>query len=426
MNEDFLHYVWRYNLLPVDLYTTMGEALQVQHPGAYNRDSGPDFFNARIRIGDTVWAGNVEIHLKASDWFRHNHQDDPAYDNVILHVVDTFDAEVIGKNGMPVPAVEIRGKYPGHLARTWEYLAYSNRWIPCSELLEEHDIDTFTLWTPALAIERLEYQSARIRQVLRYCKGDWEEAFYCTLARAMGFRTNAEPFELLARSTPLGLLLKYRDNPEIVESILLGQAGLLNANPGEVQSARWRDKYNFYKMKHSLTSLNPGVWKFLRMRPNNFPTIRISQFASLLCNREILFEGFSKNAGSRKWIDLLTVAASSFWDSHYTFDKVSPHQPKILGEQSAQLIVINAVIPFLYLNGAVRHQPEWKERALSLLEEIPGERSSIINTWESMGMDVSNAMNTQALKQLKSDYCDGKRCLECRIGSSVLKRGIIR
>ncbi len=420
MTEEFLHYLWRFRLFQPELKTVTGEILTVIHPGEHNRDGGPDFFNARLRIGKTIWAGNVEIHLQASDWYRHHHEVDHAYNNVILHVVDSFDADVFGEGSQPIPVVEVKHKYPESLLCRYLNLQGTDLWIPCRNILEVADVGEFVLWAPALAVERLVERSASIRQLLYYTRWDWEGVFFQLMASALGLKVNAHAFELLAKSLPLKLLLRHRTNFFILEALLFGQAGLLKDHMKETYPKQLLQTYRFYRDKYNLEPLKRGVWKFLRMRPGNFPTIRISQLAAMIHGDKSLFEGELITRSLSDWMQSVHVTASSYWDTHYIFDKISVKQVKSLGEMSAYLLVINAVIPFLFLYGREKNLPLYLEQAVALLEEIPGEKSSLITNWKEIGMLTENALYTQALKQLKRAYCDKKRCLDCRIGARLL------
>ncbi|MBC8316116.1 MAG: DUF2851 family protein [Bacteroidetes bacterium] len=421
MTEEFLHYLWRFRLFHPELKTVAGENLTVIHPGEHNRDGGPDFFNARLQIGNTIWAGNVEIHLQASDWYKHHHEVDHAYKNVILHVVDSFDVDVFTEGSKPIPVVEVKYQYRESLLSRYRNLQGTKLWIPCRNIMEVADVGEFVLWAPALAVERLLERSASVRQLLHYSKNDWEGVFFQLLATAFGLKVNAHAFELLAKSLPLKLLLRHRTNFFILEALLFGQAGLLEDQLRETYPQQLLQTYRFYQNKYNLESLQKGIWKFLRMRPGNFPTIRISQLAAMIHGDSNLFDGELISRSLSDWMQGIQATASSYWDTHYTFDKISVKQAKNLGEGSAYLVVINAVTPFLFVYGREKNLPLYLEHAVTLLEEIPGEKSSLVTNWKEIGMPTENALYTQALKQLKSAYCEKKRCLECRIGARLLR-----
>lgn len=420
--EDFLHYLWRFRLFQLPLCCVTGEPVRVIHPGEYNRDGGPDFINARIQIGGTMWAGNVEIHLRSSDWFRHGHQADPAYLNVILHVVDTFDREVIGAGNQPIPCLEVGASYASALTATYQALLMGKKWIPCQNLLEGIDPSVFRLWAPALAFERLGARTTSLRKWMNYSENRWDELAYQVVAAAMGNKINAQPFELLARSTPLKILQRYHDQVPVLESLLFGQSGLLDPSYTESYPADLFRSYLFYRDKYSLRPLEKGTWKFLRLRPGNFPTIRISQFADIIHHINSFQDILPKEFLLSDWFDILQATASDYWNSHYTFERESARKVKHLGENAICLLLINGIVPLLFLYGTEKNEPNYIERAISLLEEIPGEKNAMISAWSQLGMPSTRALFTQALKHLKTSYCDQKRCLDCRIGMRLLKK----
>ncbi|MFH1160462.1 MAG: DUF2851 family protein [bacterium] len=421
MTEDFIQYLWRFRLLCTDLVTVTGEKITILHPGESNRNGGPDFFNARLRIGQTTWAGNVEIHQKSSDWFRHGHDQDHAYDNVILHVVDSHDIDVTATGTKPIPVVEVRGNYPERVYKRYLHLLSSPLFIPCQNLLKEELIESYLLWVPVLAFERLEEKAMKTRQLLVFAHGNWEEAFYQSLGYAVGLRVNAQPFELLAKSLPLKLLFRHRSDRLVLEALLFGQAGLLHPVFREEYPRQLHRDFCFFNDKYCLTPLKEGMWKFLRMRPSGFPTVRISQFAGILQGRDYLFEESLLDQPMKDWMSWLEVKASDYWDTHYTFERISVRREKFLGKRSVLLIMINAVAPFLFLSEQEKNLSGNREKAIAMLEELPAEEDADINQWKLLGFPGTNAMQTQALKQLKSRYCDQKRCLECRIGAKVLR-----
>ena len=420
MTEEFIHFLWKFRMLGPDLANTDGDPVVVVHPGDHNTDSGPDFFNARVRIGETMWAGNVEMHVSASDWNRHRHGTDPAYANTILHVVYHSDAVIPGPGGRPIPTLEIRNRYPEDLFGRYESLMNNRSWIPCGNLLAGNTGRDFGFWAPSLAMERLSEKSGQIGEFFRQSGGDWEETAYRWLAHCFGFRINAFPFELLARSLPFRVLTRYRNSPFQTESLLFGQAGLLSEDTGPGYPARLRMEYAFLKAKHRLEAIPEGVWKFLRLRPSNFPTIRISQFSGLISGRESPFtfiSGFPAPEEVFRWFD---VTASEYWNEHYTFSRWSPPCEKRIGRSSVLLLAINAVAPFLFFRGEQTGQESFRERALQVLEEIPAEDHADIRAWRALGIEADDALRTQALVRLKGSYCDHKRCLQCRIGRNLL------
>ena len=422
MNEEFLHYLWKYRLLEPELITVSGDPLVILHPGEHNYDGGPDFFNARIRIGGTTWAGNVEIHVNSSDWNRHKHQHDPAYDNVILHVVYENDAGIKLRGNQELPTLVLKGYFPEPIYDRYRGFLENRRWIPCEAVIGSIDLFEVEQFLPVIAIERLEERTRILKGSLEACQYDWDEAFYRNLARAFGFRINAEPFEMLAKSLPWKILLKYRTNLFRLESLLFGQAGMLERDFSEDYSRFLQKEYRFIKEKHGLKPIPPGVWKFLRLRPINFPTLRIAQLAGLIHKSEDLFGAVLKSGDPGEITGLFDVEASSFWNEHFIFEKLSVNKPKSLGSTSARLLMVNLVVPFLFLYGEMKAQPAYKEKGLNLLESLPAEMNSEFTKWKETGIPVTDALHSQALLQLKSKYCDQKKCLDCRFGRSLLSR----
>jgi hypothetical protein len=422
MTEDFLHYLWKFRLLEGPMCTVSGDHIAVFHPGEHNRDAGPDFLNARLRIGDTTWAGNVEMHMRSSDWIRHNHQTDRAYDNVILHVVLEDDLEKPNGSLQRIPVLEIREQVPVSVYERYEDLLHNRNWIPCERLIGGLDPFCFGQWSQALVVERLEEKSRRFRQILESCRYDWDEAFFRHLARAFGFRINSVPFESLARSTPFRILLRHRDNLFQLESLLFGQAGMLEQDFTGKYPKQLKQEYRFLREKYSLSPVEGSLWKFLRLRPSNFPTIRIAQLAMLLHRFGKLTDLIIQEETLAGLLEKLTVPVTDYWFDHYVFDKPSRHRHKMMGHSSVQLLVLNLAIPFLFHYGDEKGIPAYREKGLQLLEELPGEVNAETIRFAGLGLPVSRADQTQALLQLKNKYCNRKRCLECRIGKELLTR----
>lgn len=420
MTEEFIHFIWKFRMLSTDLLTTGGEALRIIHPGEHNSDSGPDFFNARIRIGDTLWAGNVEMHLRSSDWNRHGHDADQAYANTILHVVLDDDQVIRLPTGQPIPTLVIRDKYPPGILERYEAMMQSRQWIPCENLLSVIQVPDFSFWAPSLAVERMLDRSRRIREILKITNGNWEETLYQWMARGFGFRINAFPFELLARSLPFRILNRYRSNPLQIESLLFGQANLVDCEPLGDYQRRLRIEYAFLQSKHNLVPVPQGIWKFLRLRPSNFPTLRISQFGNLLSKRESLLPFILGCPGSKELEEWFDIRAAAFWDDHYTFGRLSPASEKKLGSASSRLLMINVVVPFLFYYGLEQDSDRFRDHAIHLLESLPPEDNLEIRNWRSTGMEVPDALRSQSLLQLKAGYCDQRRCISCRIGRTLL------
>ncbi len=422
MREDFLYYLWRTHCFEVtNLHTTEGESLEILHFGAYNPNSGPDFVNARIRLGDTTWAGNVEMHLLASEWMIHGHQQDRAYDNVILHVVLEEDQPITRPNGERIPCLELKNLVPPKIAARYHQFLQNEDWIPCQAHLSTVATITKTIWLERLLVERLEQKTATIAGMLSRNANNWEEAFYQALARSFGVHINTAPFELLAKTTPLLLLMKHKNSLFQLEALLFGQAGFLENTFEEDYPNQLKKEYAFLKKKYRLNPILQESWKFMRLRPASFPTIRIAQLATLLFQSDHLFSKMLAAANVGELENMFELKLSNYWLTHYLFDKTAKKSQKKLGKSTIHLLIINTIVPFLFLYGKWRGEDHYQDKALQLLEQLPPEDNHIIQHWQSLGMASSAAHQTQALLQLKNQYCDRKRCLDCAIGSAILQ-----
>jgi hypothetical protein len=421
MNEDFLHYLWQYQLLSPSLSSTDGEKIEILFPGYHNHNAGPDFLEAKIRIGEVIWAGNVELHIQTSDWFRHKHQNDDNYDTIILHVAYKVDQKLFRKNGEAIPQLELKGKFNENSFAKYQYFLQNKNWIACEKMIHEAPRLIVNSWIDRLIVERMEKRSQEIGERLQKTKNNWEQAFYETIARNFGFHTNAHAFESLARSLPLHIIAKQKNNLFQIEALLYGQAGLLQEDFTDEYPVLLQNEYEFLKRKFKLLPLSKNTWKFARMRPGNFPGIRIAQFAHLLYRSSKLFSKILEQKNLKDVQELFKVEVSAYWQTHYSFDKISPHRKKSLSSQGINLILINTIIPFLYYYGKNRNNEEMLNRALKFLEQIPGEKNAITNQWKKLDLTVNSALHTQALLHLKNEYCKRKQCLKCGIGVHLLK-----
>lgn len=420
--EEFLQFVWENKLFNYGgLKTEAGKKVEIIHPGRRNTNSGPDFFNARIKIDDTEWAGNVEVHHKASDWLAHNHQTDKAYDNVILHVIEKADQEITRNNGEVLPTVVI--KYPAQYKTNYRKLLEAKTWISCEDDFFKIDPVVLRLGFNRLMIERLEQKTKQIEEKLAQNGNNWNETFYQVLTRAFGFKVNAVPFELLAKAVPLSLLGKHKNNLLQLEALLFGASGLLNEELiGDDYYLQLRQEFSFLYKKYKLKPVEAHLWKFMRLRPVNFPTIRIAQLAALIHNSNALFSKIIEIETLNELKNLFKVQASEYWNVHYRFNKKTKRsQSRELGESSIHILLINVVIPFLFVYGEAQNQHQLKNRALVFLEELPPENNSIIKNWQRLGINIRSAFESQALLQLKNVYCDNKKCLNCQIGNKLVK-----
>ena len=438
MQEALLHHIWKFRLFEMNqLKTVGGETVEISNPGKHNTDSGPDFFNARIKINNTIWAGNVELHIKTSDWQKHNHQNDVAYDNVILHVV--FENDSVSNNmgdtkQSGIPVLELKSRISESLLHRYDKLMLNQNKIPCSGSLSMVDAFTFSNWTDRLLIERLELKTKAIEELLAQNQTNWEETFYVLLARNFGFKINAVPFELLARSTPLAHLAKHKNQLFQIEALLFGQAGLLQSDFKEDYPTRLRTEYDFLKSKFDLQNMDAHLWKFMRLRPVNFPTIRIAQFAQLIYKSSHLFSKLIELKDVKQAFDLFDVQAGEYWNTHFMFDKspVLSHPEvaagaedtgsKHLGKTSVENIIINTVVPVLFYYGKQKGIQKIQNRSFEFLESISAENNKITKQWMQYHAPCENAYQAQALIQLYNFYCSEKKCLSCAIGNRILKQ----
>jgi hypothetical protein len=430
IREELLHHIWKYRLFRLPLLDMDDLPVELVDPGQHTRDSGPDFFNARVRSEGLLWAGNVEIHKKASEWYQHGHHLDPAFDNVILHVVIDPDCQVRNSRGREIRTV--RMEIPPETRRRYELLMNNPELVPCWRNLPLVDLERMNLWLEKLLIERFEERVARIRGDLASCAGDWQEVFYRSLARAMGQHVNADPFEMLARSVPRETIRKHCPDLISKEAILFGQAGMLGEKenlPGgnNLESTSDLDlyfselcgRYNFLQNKLGLQPISGFLWKFLRLRPDNFPTIRISQLASSLEKYPDLYRQLQDHPDPLEGILKLELKASEYWNTHYRFRRESPPREKSPGKDRMTGLFINAVLPVLFAQNLIRGNPSRVQELTEMLVRIPPENNRIIRMWKSLGMAVPDGFSSQALLHLTNNYCIFKRCLSCYAGSQI-------
>ncbi len=419
MTEDFLVYIWKYGLFDrTSLISDTGENIEVIALGEQNFHAGPDFINAKIRIGNTLWAGNVEIHLNASDWKKHHHQHDKAYDNVILQVVLNADQTVKRTNNTVIPTVEL--KFDRRFYANYTYLIGNKAWLFCQGHIARIDPLLLRSWLSSVMVERLESKTYLIGDWLEKHHGDWEEVFYIQLARSFGFHVNAEPFERLARSLPLHVLSRHKDSLFQLEALLLGQAGLLDGISGDGYESRLKAEYQHLGHKYGLKPADRNLWKFMRLRPVNFPTVRLAQFAALFHASNGLLRKILETENLDSLMRLFSVSASAYWDTHYRFGPAVSARRKTLGEEACRILLINTVIPLVFLYGLKRGDEKLKTRAINFLSRLPAEKNAVISRWEKAGVKAESALDSQALLQLRSAYCQQKQCLHCRVGMKIV------
>ncbi|WP_027449371.1 DUF2851 family protein [Xylanibacter brevis] len=429
--EQLLHYTWKHKLLPLkELRTTDGRLVEVVDVGLHNQNAGPDFFNAKVKIDDTLWVGNVEIHQRSSDWYLHGHDHDAHYNNVVLHVVAEADREVQTQSGLWLPQLVI--SVPETVVTSYRELLATDMYPPCYRIIPDLSRLTVHSWMAALQTERLEQKTQAIVQRVEHCNGSWEDAYFTTLARNFGFGINGDAFEQWAQYVPLNAVGKHRDDLFQIEAIFMGQAGLLtlDAIPARYHDAalqegyfnKLKNEYAYLAHKFSLTPMDPSVWRFLRLRPQNFPHVRISQLANLYYERRAGLSALLECESVEQLRQLLSTHVTPYWETHYTFGSESTKSTKNISASSMNLLIINTAVPMLFAVGRHRQKDELCDRAFDFLEQLGAERNHIITMWKECGLEVSTAGESQALIQLKKEYCDRKDCLRCRIGFEYLKR----
>lgn len=419
MGEDLLYYAWLNKAFDKEgLFTTEGETVEIVKYGMQNHDAGPDFTQARIKIGDTLWAGNVEMHLHTTDWNAHGHQHDAAYKNLILHVVYEHKGEELPNN---IPVLELKDHIDKQVIDKYRYLTSSKAWIPCEPLITDVPDIIMSSTMDRMAIERLEQKTRYIFTLLEQSNNSWEEAMYQLTARYFGLRANRDSFELLARSLPHKILGKHKDKLTHIEALIFGQAGFLDEEMTDDYQRQLRKEFGYLRSLHQLQPLETHIWKFSKMRPASFPTVRLAQFAMLIHRSSHLFSHILATEDVKELRKLFKSNASEYWDTHYRFGHTSIKRKKEPGKAFIDLIILNVVVPMLFAYGTYKAADNYKDRALKLLENLPAEKNSVLDKWASVRHKAQNTLESQALIQLKNEHCDHKQCLKCSIGASLMK-----
>ena len=421
--EALLHYLWKNKLYDNDsLKTIQGVPFEIIDIGIHNQDAGPDFFNAKIKMDDKVWAGNIEIHTSSSDWYKHHHEKDKAYNSVILHVISSADElEIRDESGRLIPQWIM--KVPECIRENYLFLLHTDTAIPCLGKISGIPDIYLSDWMNALVTERLERKTNTLLQLLIEYHEDWNEVFYITLARNFGFGINNDAFERLAKSLPLRIILKHQDSAMQVEALFLGQAGLLeNEDTDDEYYQKLRKEYDFLQKKYNLKPLDAHIFKSLRIRPNNLPHIKIVQLAGFIRQEQGLFSRIVELKNFEKLKSFFVTETEKYWLTHYQFGKTSVSKPKNLGPSAIDILLINTVVPLLFAYGKKKGSEEHMEKAIALLESVKPENNFIITTFSRAGIKVRNACDTQALIQLKREYCEKKKCIFCRIGHKLLSK----
>lgn len=421
MKEEFLHYVWKFKKFDVlNLQTTNSEQVQVISVGEYLEQAGPDFFNAHIFIENQKWAGNVEIHLKSSDWYAHNHENDQAYENVILHVVWEHDIAIFRSDNSEIPTVELKSFVSSEIISNYKKLISPKNWIYCEREITNINNFIFNNWKERLFFERLEQKSKMISVLLEENKNDWEAVLFCLLAKNFGLNTNGNAFLNIAKSVTFSVIRKESYEVENLEALFFGRGQLLNCDAEDAYFKDLQFRYFYLLYKYQLKDDFTEPLMFFKHRPDNFPTIRLSQLANLYYNLRNLFSRIIDLKSTAASYDLLQIGVSDYWKTHYTFDKISPSKNKKLSKSFIDLLLINTVIPIQFAYAQFRGEIN-SEELLNFVKEIASEKNNVINKFVSLQLKSKNAFDSQSLLHLKNEYCSKNKCLSCAVGVELLK-----
>ena len=421
--EQLLHYCWKHKIFPLEpMKTTDGRTIEVLNSGMYNSDAGPDFIDGKVKIDGIVWVGNVEMHTRTSDWHRHGHDGNPAYENIILHVVCNADEELCYPSGTPIPQIQLN--IPDYIRQNYDELAQADTVPRCRQIIPELRLLQIHNWMSALHVERLEMRNQQIRERHNLLSKNWEDTLFVTIARSFGFGKNGDAFEHWAYSIPMGAVGKHRDNLMQIEAFFFGQAGLLEKEDcTDTYYLQLRKEYQHLRHKFTLTPICKHEWKFLRLRPQNFPHIRIAQLAMLYYEQKLNLSRLLDISDSNEIFQLLDTHVSDYWQCHYTFGKfTSSKSDKRLSISSKTLLIINAISPIIFSYGKYKDNPKSMELALGLLERLKPENNRIIRDWTEAGLKCENAADSQALIHLTKKYCLRRDCLRCRFGYEYISR----
>lgn len=424
MSETFLHYLWQFQYFDKkELKTTVGDSLIIFKPGMLNTDAGPDFSQAKVKVDGMDWAGSVEIHIQSSGWIDHGHHEDQAYENVVLHVVWEEDKPIYRNDGTRIPALELKERVNNQLIKEYQKLINNSSVIPCEHSFKRTDSLVKLSMVDKALMKRLEDKANLVKSMLDQNQGDWEEITYQLLATNFGFKVNKEPFLQLAKALPYKIIQKHRDRPLQVEALLFGQAGFLVAKTKDEYITKLFAEYEFLSKKYSLqpSQMNPAQWKFLRLRPSNFPTLRIAQFASLLHSKKSIFSNLIEIGSYNDLQKFFKIAPSSYWQNHYRFGKKAEGLVPDFGESSADMIIINSVVPLLVAYGKAKDDWSLVDKAVNILQSIPSEKNKIVTLWKDLGYSSKSAFDSQGLIELYNNFCQHRQCLNCAIGSAILK-----
>ena len=423
INEEFLHFLWKnQQLTGIVLTPASGKKIKVHDPGHHNQDAGPDFFNARVEIDGTIWAGNVELHISASDWIRHGHSADRAYDSVILHVVCFNDCEIRRPDGQIVPAAMLR--FPTLMWDRYASMLKSDNWIACQGYLSELAPLQVAQWTSSLMIEKLQERMTMMHRTLKELNGHWDAMLSNVLFRSFGLPVNTTPFEMLALLLPYPLLLRNKNDLFATEALLFGKAGMLHASlPEDTYVEELHREFRRFAAKLGGQTVPSHVWKFMRMRPSSFPSLRIAQLSAFIIEHYPPHHLVESRPSIKELQKLFRIRAGDYWNNHFMFGKVSGSRPKYLGTQFIHTLIINGIVPYAFLFGKINAKQAFCDYAIQLLEQLPPEHNVILKKWSTFGLDSTNAFDSQSLLFLYKKYCAEKRCLECQFGNNMILDG---
>jgi len=423
--EEFLQFIWQFSLLnTMKISGTRAEAIRIIRPGRLNKNAGPDFLQAKLSINDVLWVGNVEIHYRASDWIGHGHHTDEQYNTVILHVVYEADAEIYRTDGTRIPVLLLRGLFDEKLRDRYTQLLHQVTYLPCENHLKKLDPFLVEYFLTRVGVERLVQKSEEVFERLEHYKGDWNETFYYFLLRCFGYRINTVPMEMLAGALPGRLLTKHKDHPGQIEALIFGQSGFLEQRLTDSYPVMLKTEYEFLRKKYKLKPMNVSLWKFMRMRPQHFPTLRLAQISGLIAASGHLFSEVLIRMKEQELTALFRdLPVNAYWLTHYHFNKETKRVSVQLGDAMITNVLINVVSLFLFSYGKYTGQYALIERAIALLEQLPAEKNAIVTRFSRAGFPVHAASSSQAVLQLRHHYCDQKRCLYCGIGNRIIRQG---
>ncbi|MFN4145018.1 MAG: DUF2851 family protein [Runella sp.] len=424
MTEDFLYFLWQFQHFDkTRLQTTTGLPLQIIALGQRNTDAGPDFLNTRIVIDGIEWAGSVEMHLQSSDWHRHHHDQNRSYDSVVLHVVWEEDEPIYQRDGTILPSLALKPLTDAQLLYRYRHLVEAPSAIPCSGQFGEVPFVQKRALLDRLLLQRVQRKAETVHELLTQNQQDWEETAYQMLAQNFGFKINAEPMLRLAQGLPLKILQKHRDNLFQIEALLFGQAGLIPTDTDEEYAKTLKREHQFLAHKYVLTpqQLQPQEWKFMRLRPANFPTVRLAQLAAFVQSQGSLFSSMVHSDTLKNLINSLKVRQSVYWQKHYHFKNQAVAKVPSLGKSSIENLLINSAVPLLVAYSEAKDNRTFLDKALEWLEQLPPEQNHITDIWETLGLKAENAADAQAMIELYNTFCLQKQCLQCNVGTWLLR-----